>query len=140
MLIELGPVAAVDVEHWAKFARRVLAEVRTEPADLDGFITDDLLRQWSTLIERWADRARGGEQFRWSESLDCEVAEYLLHGLERCLQSPSVRNRITPDEYEAHRPFTMHLVSAFVVGLEGEGRCHEEYASQLRGVLGDSLT
>ena len=140
MLVELGPVAAADVETWSRFARRVVTEVRTNPADLDGIATDDLLRQWSGLIERWADCAREREQFRWSESVDCEIAEYLLHGLERCLQSPSVRSRITPSEYETHRPFTMHVISAFVFGLEGEGHTYEEYASQLRGSLGDSLT
>ncbi len=109
--------------------------MRTAPAELDGVLTDDLLAGWTLLIDRWAAQAHTVDDFRWSESIDCEVGEYLLHGLERCIHSPSVQARITEEESQAHRPFTAHLVEAFVVALEGEGRTYEHYTAEVRALL-----
>jgi hypothetical protein len=135
MVVELGPFPADVVQRWTRFARRVLTEVRTEPSDLAGVATDDLLIQWSRLIDQWSEAASATSTFRWSLRLDSEVGEYLLHGLERCLLSPTVRSRVTAGEAAAQRPFTYHVVQAFVSGLESEGRPHEHYAEQVRATL-----
>lgn len=139
MLVEVGPVPAADVRGWTRFARRVLVEVRTDPGDLAGVATDDLLLPWSRLIDQWATAAADGESFRWSIRLESEMAEYLLYGLERCLFSPAVLARVTSEEAARQRPFTLHLVRAFVEGLEAEGLTHAHYADQVRASLGDSL-
>ena len=139
MLVELGPVAATDVESWTRFARRVITELRVDPGDLEGVATEDLLRQWARLIDQWALECSGPEVFRWSENIDCEMAEFLLHGLERCFHSAVVQNRITGDEVESHKPFTVHVIHAFVDALVAEGVGHEQYADQVRASLGASL-
>ncbi|MDH3683257.1 MAG: hypothetical protein OEV40_25310 [Acidimicrobiia bacterium] len=139
MLVELGPVAAGDVQRWTKFARRVIVELRVDPGDLEGVATEDLLKQWSQLIDEWASIASESEEFRWSKALDTEVGEFLLHGLERCFHSPGVRIRITEEEAEAQRPFTMHVLAAFVDALTSEGVGHEHYADQIRASLGRPL-
>lgn len=132
-------MAAADVRSWTRFARRVVTEIRTDPGQLGGIVSDDLLDQWSALIDRWFDRSDGDTDFRWSETLDCEMAEFLLHGLERCFHSTAVQARVTQAESAAQRSFTMHVIQAFVVGLEGEGETHCHYADQVRASLGDSL-
>ena len=139
MLVELGPVSSAEVLWWTRFARRVVAEVRTDPCDLDGIATDDLLFHWSRLIDEWESVAGRGEQFRWSIRLDCELAEYLLHGMERFLLSPGVAARVTPRESATQRSFSLHVVRAFVDGLEGEGRTHAHYAAQVRATFSRSL-
>lgn len=143
MLVELGPLAAADVCGWIRFARRVIVELRVDPHDLEGVATDDLLRQWSGLIDEWAQVAQTAEaastQFRWSTEIDSEVAEFLLHGFERVMRSPGVQAKITEEEAETRRPFSLHVVGAFVDGLEGEGTTHGLYADQIRASLGSSL-
>jgi hypothetical protein len=139
MLVELGPVAATEVKGWAKFARRLIVELRVDPGDLDGIATDDLLGQWSGLIEEWAASATGVDTFRWSRTLDPELGEFLLHGLDRCFHSPDVQARVTSEESIAHRSFTVHVFQAFVDGLDSEGVAHEHYADQIRASLGRSL-
>ncbi len=143
MLVELGPLAATDVCGWTRFARRVIVELRVDPNDLEGVATDDLLKQWSALIDEWAQVADAAEaasaQFRWSKEIDSEVAEFLLHGFERVMRSPSVQARITEEETETRRPFSLHVIGAFVGGLEVEGTTHGLYADQIRASLGSSL-
>ncbi len=139
MLVELGPVAATDVQGWARFARRVIVELRVKPGDLEGIATDDLLGQWSKLVDEWSDTAAGTDTFRWSRTLDTELGEFLLHGLDRCFHSPAVNAMITAEESHAHRGFTVHVFQAFVDGLDSEGVAHEHYADQIRASLGHSL-
>jgi len=143
MLVELGPVPAVEVERWSRFARRVIVELRVAPGDLEGLANEDLLVRWSDLVDQWAAVASAdrspNETFRWSVELEVEMGEYLLHGLERCFHSSAVQARITRAEAETQRPFTMHVIEAFVDALAGEGVGHEQYAEVIRASLGGSL-
>lgn len=139
MLVELGPVDATEVQQWTRFARRLVTELRANPEEFQGIATEDLLRQWSNLIDAWAEASIGKDQFRWSQSLDSDLAEFLLHGLDRCLHSSQVQAQVTSDELSAYRPFTMHVLHAFVDGLSAEGGPCAEYVEQLMGSLGDSL-
>ena len=140
MHLELGPLAAGDVQQWSRFARRVVCELRTDPADLEGVATADLLGGWTEMIDRWEhDAAMGASDFRWSGDVDVERAEYLLHGLDRIMHSDSVRARLSTEDREQHSAFTMHLVQSFVDGLSVEGRCHQHYVDQVRGSMGAQL-
>jgi hypothetical protein len=139
MLVELGPVAAADVRSWTRFARRVLVELGFERDDLPSTDVDDLLSQWSLLIDEWAARSASGDTFRWSRSLDAEVAEFLLHGLERAFTSRRLQARITAEESRAQRPFTLHVIQAFVDGLASDDVTHQHYADQIRASFGSSI-
>jgi hypothetical protein len=140
MLLELGPLASPDVQLWARFARRIICEVRVDPDDLDGVVSADLLDEWQRLIDTW-DRAAstGSDDFRWSAPIDAELAEYLLHGLERCLHSSLVQERATLTERCIHAPFTFHVLQGFLDGLAAEGHVHEQYVDQVRGSVGQRL-
>jgi hypothetical protein len=138
MLLELGPVAATDVRSWTRFARRVLVELRVEP-DLASADVDDLLSQWSQLIDDWAATSASGDTFRWSRSLDAEMAEFLLHGLERAFTSRRLQARITAEESQAQRSFTLHVIQAFVDGLATDDVTHQHYADQIRASFGRSI-
>jgi hypothetical protein len=140
MLLELGPVPAGDVQQWARFARRMVCELRVDPADLAGVATPDFLDRWDVLIDRWeSDAAVSNHEFRWSESFDPELAEYLLHGIERCLRSPILTERATAIERVANGPFMMHVVQSFVDGLSAEGCCSEQLCDHVRASLGAAL-
>jgi len=145
MLLELGPVPAEDVQQWARFVRRMIVELRVDPADLDGVATSDFLDACTQLIDGWArdassnDGAAEPAEFRWSQTIESEKAEYLLHGLDRCLRSAGLAERATPEELAAHHPFMMHVVQALVDGLTVEGSCHEQLCDQVRASLGASL-
>lgn len=143
MVVELGPVPAIDVMRWTRFARRVIVELRVAPADLEGVANEDLLVRWSDLIDQWAAVASSDQSpdgtFRWSVEVEVEVGEYLLHGLDRCFHSPAVQARITEAEAETQRPFTTHVIEAFVDALDGEGVGHEQYAEVVRASLGGSF-
>lgn len=140
MQLELGPTAAGDVRDWARFARRLVCEMRVDPADLAGVASPDFLTAWADLIDS-LDRhaANSGEMFRWSSPLDVELGEFLLHGLHRCVHSESLGNRVTAPERERHSAFTLHLIQAFVDGLTAEGLCHLQLVDQVRTTLGASL-
>ena len=143
MLVELGPVAPAEVQGWSRFARRLITELRTDPHELQGIATDDLLCQWSTLIDQWA--AVAGEapvdgSFRWSQPIDCEEAEFLVHGLERCLHSATIGSLVTAEEAERYSPFTLHVIQAFLDGLVAEGTAHEHLADQIRALFGSALS
>lgn len=140
MLLELGPVDAGHVQQWARFARRLLCELRVDPADLSGVATTDFLDQCSRCVDRWEhEAALGDTDFRWSETIEPELAEYLLHGIDRCLHSPQLVERVTSAERRTHVPFTMHVVQALVDGLSAEGRCSEHLCDQVRASLGSAL-
>lgn len=140
MLLELGPVDAGEVQQWVRFARRMVCELRVDPADLDGVATPDFLDECTRLISSWEQTiVLDGAQFRWSEPLDCEFAEYLLHGLVRCLRSPGLAQRATSDELAANEPFVMHVVQALVDGLAAEGSGPEHLCDQVRASLGTLL-
>lgn len=140
MRLELGPVAAGDVQQWARFARRMVCELRVDPRDLEGVATTDFLDQCAQLIDVWErDAALGEADFRWSSPIECEAAEYLLHGIDRCLRSKSLTGRATGDELSLHEPFMMHIVQSLVDGLSAEGRCSEHLCDQVRASLGAAL-
>ncbi len=140
MLLELGPLAAEDVEQWARFARRVMCEVRVDPCDLEGVATTDFLDQWHCLIDAWEGHAkREGTTFRWSSHIDVELARYLLHGLDRCVHSTVVQQLATPDERTAYATFTFQVMQAFIDGLSGQGDSHEHFIDQIRGSVGERL-
>lgn len=140
MLLELGPVPAEDVQKWARFVRRMICELRVDPADLDGVATPDFLDACTKMIDAWDhDAAFGASDFRWSQPIESETAEYFLHGLDRCLHSAALTGRATQDELTAHRPFIMHVVQSLVDGLTAEGACHEQLCDQVRASLGASL-
>ncbi len=134
MQVELGPVQSADVRSWIRLSRRIIAELRVDAGDLAGVVDDDVLCQWSRLIDQWA-LAAGSEWFRWSQPLDAEVGEYLLHGLEQVFLSGTVQARITPEESMRQRPFTMHVFHSFVDALDAEGMGHVHYADQIRAKL-----
>jgi hypothetical protein len=50
-----------------------------------------------------------------------------------------VQARISAEESVACRPFTMHVVQAFIDGLSAEGGPCAHYVDQIRASLGDSL-
>lgn len=138
---ELGPISAEDVQRWSRTARRVVAELRTAPAvpgsDAVARLDDDLLAAWSDLIDRWSIAAAAcGDDFRWSETMDNDQAEFLLHGLELCLRNPHARCCLTGEDIEQHRRFTFHLISAMIDGLEIEGRGCGHFADELESVGG----
>jgi len=118
----------------------MICELRVDPADLDGVATTDFLDACTTLIDSWdRDAALTGPEFRWSQTIESEEAEYLLHGLDRCLHSAGLAGRATPEELATHHPFMMHVVQALVDGLTAEGSGHEQLCDQVRVSLGGSL-
>ena len=140
MLLELGPVEPADVQQWVRFARRMVCELRLDPADLTGVATPDFLDECTRLMGSWEQTiVLEGASFRWSEPLDCEFAEYLLHGLVRCLRSPGLAERATHQELIANEPFSMHVVQALVDGLAAEGSGPEHLCDQVRASLGALL-
>lgn len=118
----------------------MLCELRVDPQDLEGVATTDFLDQCSLLIDAWeCDAALDASDFRWSASIECESAEYLLHGIDRCLQSETLTNRATVEELSSHEPFMMHVVQSLVDGLSTEGRCSEHLCDQVRASFGAAL-
>lgn len=134
MLLELGPVAAVDALSWTRFARRLIAEMRMDPDEIEGVVCEDSLRQWSTLIDQWAATIGGDDTFRLTQTLDDEVAEYLLYSLTRAMTSPWLLARVTDAEHDDHDRFTGHVVKAFITGLSFEGRPCDHYQAHLRSL------
>lgn len=140
MQLELGPTAAGDVRDWARFARRLICEMRVGSPDLEGLASADFLSSWSQLIDDFDQHASVSERsFRWSGSVDVELAGYLLHGLNRCIQSPELQTRCTAAERQQHSPFTLHLIQSFIDGLSTEGQCHVHLVDQVRATLGELL-
>ncbi len=140
MQLELGPVATGDVSDWVRFARRLICQMRVDPADLAGIASPDLLSAWSVMVDRLDEHADLSQDvFRWSEPIDVELAEYLLHGLHRCVHSKSLRSHITVAEQTKHAAFTLHLIQSFIDGLTAEGLCHLQLVDQVRTTLGQLL-
>lgn len=118
----------------------MVCEFRVDPSDLEGVATSDILTQWQSLIDAWDLHASTtGPTFRWSSHIDIELAEYLLHGLDRCVQSEAVQVLATPKEQATYAAFTFHVMQAFVDGLSGQGGCHEHLIDQIRASVGARL-
>lgn len=141
MLLELGPVPIDDVHQWSKFARRVIVELRLSATQFDGSPSDDQISGWAELVDRWDNHAVSidTDDFRWSETLDTEMSEYLLHGLDQLLHSDHLKTRFTAEEFAMHWGFTLCVLQAFVDGLSAEGQCHEHYVDQVRDHFKESL-
>lgn len=140
MRLELGPVAAGDMQQWARFARRMICELRVDPGELAGVATEDFLDQCLVFVDRADhDASTGDADFRESYELDDETAEYLLHGFDRCLTSAELSERATADEIARHRHITVHVARALVNGLAGESSCSAHLCDQVRTSLGSLL-
>lgn len=141
MVLELGPCPAEDMLRWAKFARRIVVEMRSN-AEFDE-VPPDVLDLWARTLDEWLNRAahlRNEESpFRWTSELEPEVVEFLLHGLDRCLHSPTVMSWVTPEEADQQRSVTMHVVEAFADSLSTEGPGCRQYADQILTSLGPLL-
>ena len=98
-------------------------------------VSTDLVDLWSHYVEVWSSTAAeadaDGEPFRWSEQMEPEVGEFLLHGLDRWLHSRYRQQTATPAESEAHKDFTMTVVRAFLDGLSTEGKASSHYIDQV---------
>lgn len=142
MVLELGPCPADDVVRWSKFARRIVVELRSTP-EYDELISPDVVDLWSKTLDEWLNQAKSmvGDEppFRWTAELEPEVVEFLLHGLDRCLHSPTVMSWVTPAEARDQRAFTMRVVRAFVDGLSAEGHSCQHYADQILTSFGQLL-
>lgn len=136
MLLELGPVALSDVASWTRVARRMVSELRLDPADLGGIATPDFLEAWSSVIDQIDTRCSTCDvEFRSTDIVDDDVAEYLVHGMSKCLSAPSLGQLITDQERHTHLKFTGHLAEALVTGLVEEGRDCEHYLDRIRTAL-----
>ena len=138
MVLELGPWSANDVVRWSKLARRIVVELRSND-DVDA-VPPDVVNLWARTLDEWiADATNRVEEdlpFRWTAELEPEMAEYLLHGLHRCLLSPVVMSWITANEAEEQRAFTTLVVRAFTDSLSAQGHGCQEYADQVLSSLG----
>jgi hypothetical protein len=120
----------------------MIIELRAIP-EADNLVSPDLVDLWYTYINRWSDTAARagaeGQPFRWSEPMEAEVGEFLLHGLDRCMHSSLLRQAATQAETEAHKNFTMTVVRAFVDGLSAEGQSCSQYVDQILTSFGSDL-
>lgn len=142
-MLEVGPCPTEDVLRWSKFARRILAELRTT-SEAGRLVSNDVVDLWSQTLDDWSATAQAASAepdrpFRWTGELEPEVAEFLLDGLDRCLHSPTVMSWVTPAEAEEQRAFTTLVVRAFVDGLSAEGRSCRHFADQIHVSLGNLL-
>jgi hypothetical protein len=138
MVLELGPSPAEEALNWIKFARRILVELRTEAG-----VGDELLDLWSQTIEEWSSHARHsldqGEPFRLAVETEPEVAEFLLNGLDRYINSPELKRQCTPAELDQHRAFTTVVVQSFLDGLTAECGSCQQYADHITESLASVL-
>lgn len=133
MLLELGPLDAAAMQRWSRVARRLLLELRVDPGDLDGVIDLDFLDTWARLIDQWEATAREpSPSFHWAGQLECEMAEYLIHGLERILASDRLRELTTIDEVSDTQPITMHLIDRFCDCMCEENAGAAEFTATVR--------
>ena len=134
MVLELGPCPAREAGDWTKFARRMIVELRSDSKIMRN-VSPDLVSLWSDYIEQWsaqATRATADDiPFRWSDTIEPEVGEFLLHGLDQCLHSPFLKHAATQAETDAHMGFTMSVVRAFVDSLGAEGKSYSHYVDQV---------
>lgn len=142
MLLELGPYPAEEAARWTKFARRVLLEIQSN-ASLVAKISDDVITLWRIYINDWATTAERqlaiGEPFRWQVELESDVAEFLLHALDKCWHSAELGDRVSPEDVRDNHIFTMHVVKAFVDGLADQGQGCEHYIDQVLASFGGAL-
>jgi hypothetical protein len=141
MLLELGPLPADDLGRWSRFARRVVVELRSNPDDLQGIATDDFLTHWSSLLDALTSACATAScgDVRWSCPIDDELAEFLVHGLERCFYSEGVTALMAPEDLPGQRQITLHIIQAFVNGLAAQGNGYDHYADQVRASFGGYL-
>ncbi len=140
MLLELGPTACSDVASWTRLARRMVSELRLDAADLGGIATEDFLAAWSTVIDTIDTHCMSCDvEFRSTDVLDNDLAEYLLHGFSKCLAAPSLGQLLTIEEQHAQLEFTAHLAESLVNGLVDEGRDCEHYLHRIRVALDSAL-
>lgn len=131
--VHLGPLGAQQMEGWLRFSRRVLCDLRTAPGDMNSRFASSLLAEWCDLTDRWqAALSSDGSDFAWSDDLEPDKAEYLLHSLQQTLHSATVAAWVTADDLAAHGTVTYHIMRRFIDALESEGVAHVEYVEQLR--------
>lgn len=132
MQLELGPIDARDMERWTRFARRVLLEVRTD-VDHDTVMDLDVIDGWSRLIDAWQrTAARSEHTFRWSDQLDCDQGEYLLHGLIRGLGGQDLGELVTLDDVAEQTMVTRHVLGCFLDAMCEENDAAAAFTEDLR--------
>ncbi len=136
MQLELGPFPAAEVKGWSRLHRRLAVELRSVSEVEQTQVGEDLLNCWSSFVDTLDTHCRAcADEFRWTHPLDDDDAEFLLHGLDRCLRSPVTKKAVTPEELSAHAGFTLHIVESLTTALLAEGRRCEHYLDEARSLL-----
>lgn len=136
MELELGPFPADAVKGWSRLHRRLAVELRSARETETTEVGEDLLASWSSFVETLDSHCRACDgEFRWTHPLDEDEAEFLLHGLDRCLRSPVTRKAVTAEELSTHAGFTLHVVESLTTALVAEGRGCEHFLDEARSLL-----
>lgn len=136
MQLELGPFPAAEVRGWSRLHRRLAVELRSVPEVEQTEVDHELLNSWSSFVDTLDTHCRAcDDDFRWTHPLDDDEAEFLLHGLDRCLRSPVTKKAVTAEEMSTHASFTLHVVESLTTALVAEGRRCEHYLDDARSLL-----
>jgi len=136
MLVELGPMPPDMVLSWTKCARRVSLELTSgNNLVLSGDDKGDWFKYWSELLDSWSAVAQTSTVFAWTKDMDAEVAEFVVHGMERLLRCPTLNQFVTGEEANVQAPFTVHVLRSFLTALSHEGPAFKHYADGVQSLL-----
>jgi hypothetical protein len=131
--IELGPVSTASARAWIAYAAEMLEVLRAQPQE---GLPAAALDAFGSLLDQWRPIADADEPFRWSDDLEPERVQYLLHALyaagvaiER--EAASGRTRLRPPEADA---FHFVVVRESFEALEHESKADAEFVEQMRNI------
>lgn len=134
MLVEVGPVPSASVLAWARYARSVVDDIRDTAEDFPPPVDLAVLDAFERYLGEWEAEAKAHEVFRWSDDLDAESVEYLLHAwfvLAQRQAAAAKRRGIVLAPAEGV-PFYQAVVTAVLDALEAEGRGRAQFSAHLR--------
>src|SRR5512144_1316470 len=77
MLVQVGPLPSGGVSLWIAYARTVVAQIMTHPADADVALDPDVVEAFDRYLDEWEDLAARATVFLWSTEVEPERVEFL---------------------------------------------------------------
>ena len=83
MQVDIGPVEATSATAFIDYARAVLEGYGLQDEPLDGQVGSDVVKNFRSYLDQWAQVAKRGGDFKWTADVDLEQVEYLVHAFYR---------------------------------------------------------
>jgi hypothetical protein len=134
MRVQIGPVDAGSVTMWVAYARTVLAQALSRPAEHRITVPPETIEGFERFLDQWQEVAERDTTFVWVAEVDPDEVEFLTHAwfsIAGALAAEADKRGFPLSPAEGDE-FYQALIAGVLDALASEDRSRQEFSEQLR--------